>query len=293
MGIPPREQWPSAIFEVVTPELASVWLTTNMDNNRLVSAHLVKTYRRDMLAGAWAVNHEAIAFNVRGELYEGQHRLRAIVESGVPCLMLVCRNMPMESIVGSGRGRPRSFADILRMMGDNSISSSVVAAATLIGGMTGEPRRSTHQISTLVQKYGEHIYPIDGIIPHRRNLGQASLRAGLAFCRPANEDMVDQFAARISDGEGLEKGNPILTLRNYLLFGSTRDGETGRKQRFLATCSMVERYISVVSTTSVRIRPSVFLKYAESLWGFTAEDMHDYASLSVGVNNKTKLILEA
>src|SRR5262245_41386859 len=80
-------------FMTVTPELAHAWLTSNVKNRKLRD-EVVKSYARDMVNGNWVITHQGVAFNDKHELIDGQHRLNAIVESGVPVMMLVTFGLP-------------------------------------------------------------------------------------------------------------------------------------------------------------------------------------------------------
>ena len=72
----------------VTPELAEFWLTQN-SANRNVRREVWKAYARDMAAGAWKVTAETIKMSPAGRLLDGQHRLQAVVASGVTVPMFV------------------------------------------------------------------------------------------------------------------------------------------------------------------------------------------------------------
>jgi hypothetical protein len=70
-------------YELITPELASSLLETN-SNNRNLSKGTVEAYANDMLAGNWDESvGDAISIDTDGVLRNGQHRLSAIVLSGV------------------------------------------------------------------------------------------------------------------------------------------------------------------------------------------------------------------
>lgn len=80
----------------VTPEMAKVWLSKNT-RNRHINRRRVSMYAREMKAGKWMPHHQGIAFYDDGALADGQHRLAAIVESGVSVPMMVARGLPKES----------------------------------------------------------------------------------------------------------------------------------------------------------------------------------------------------
>jgi hypothetical protein len=74
---------PRRMRMMVTPELAKQWLEANT-HNRPLSEELVIAYMVDMLDGRWQYNGDAIRFDHTGRLIDGQHRLHACIEAGVP-----------------------------------------------------------------------------------------------------------------------------------------------------------------------------------------------------------------
>ncbi len=78
--------------KVITPEMAEKYLEHNSDNRKMRQA-TIATYADDMKNGRWEMTHQGIAFNTAGELVDGQHRLAAIVLSGVPIRMVITKNV--------------------------------------------------------------------------------------------------------------------------------------------------------------------------------------------------------
>lgn len=101
---------------LITPEMAAEWLTRNKIN-RAVRQHAVDHYARQMRLGQWRLTHQGICVDAGGNLVDGQHRLRAIVESQVSVEMMVTTlgetttalAMPLDT------GMLRSYADILNI----------------------------------------------------------------------------------------------------------------------------------------------------------------------------------
>jgi hypothetical protein len=58
----------------VTPAMAQQWLKHN-DFNRPLNQRLVEKYAGQMRAGNWQRTHQGIAFDSRGIILDGQHRL--------------------------------------------------------------------------------------------------------------------------------------------------------------------------------------------------------------------------
>ncbi len=73
---------------MVTPELATQWLEKNTDNRPMRQSH-VELLAREMREGKWQLMPDGIAFDTNGVLMNGQHRLWAVVESGMTVPMRV------------------------------------------------------------------------------------------------------------------------------------------------------------------------------------------------------------
>ncbi len=65
-----------------------------------------------MKEGHFQLTHQGIAFNEDGELFDGQHRLLAVMKSGVPVQMVVTRGANSLAWTATDIGVKRSFADI-------------------------------------------------------------------------------------------------------------------------------------------------------------------------------------
>lgn len=96
----------------ISPEQAAKWLERN-DNNRNVNVAKVKKMAKDMREGHWDTTHQGIAIASDGTLVDGQHRLLAIVESGVTVRMNVTFNAAKSQHIDSGN--IRSMANRVQM----------------------------------------------------------------------------------------------------------------------------------------------------------------------------------
>ena len=102
----------STAIETITPRIASSYLELNHRNRPLRKTH-IRSLAFDMINGDWQVTHQGIAFDTNGTLIDGQHRLYAIIEAGVPIKMLVTRGCSASSFSILDRGANRSPSDIL------------------------------------------------------------------------------------------------------------------------------------------------------------------------------------
>ena len=88
----PEEFGLTVEVEIITPENAQAYLTNNAFH-RKIKKKKVEEYVKDMKDGKWRLNGKVIVFDKNGRLLGGQHRLAAVVESGVPLTSLVVRGV--------------------------------------------------------------------------------------------------------------------------------------------------------------------------------------------------------
>lgn len=114
----------SNVLVHITPLIAAEWLKRNL-TNRDVKPSKLKEYVRDMLAGAWRLTHQGIAFDRTGSLVDGQHRLLAICEAGVGVTMYVATGLDPQDRALVDIGAKRSPNDALVLSGRRTGFGSV------------------------------------------------------------------------------------------------------------------------------------------------------------------------
>jgi hypothetical protein len=88
---------PTGKIETITVAKAKKFLASMPDNQRAVRAtHVTKL--ADMLTeGLWQCNGDAIRINTNGEMFDGQHRCLAVVQTGIPIDTFVVRGLAVET----------------------------------------------------------------------------------------------------------------------------------------------------------------------------------------------------
>jgi len=130
----------------ITPEIAAEMLQHNK-NNRYVQNNTVAFYTEQMLRGQWKLNGEAIKFDWNGNLIDGQHRLLAVVNSGVTIQTYVIRNLNPESFDTIDTGRGRSASAVLScydIKNYSIIATSITAYLVLL--------KNSHSAMVLTEK---------------------------------------------------------------------------------------------------------------------------------------------
>jgi len=100
--------------ERITPKRAQELLAT-MRRNRPVRRKVVEGYVEEMQAGRWRSTGQGIAIDWDGHLMDGQHRLLAIIESGIAVEMDVTYNEDPDNFKVRDKHRRRTIADDLSL----------------------------------------------------------------------------------------------------------------------------------------------------------------------------------
>jgi len=219
-------QAPSEEWVKVTPDVAQAWLDKNENNRKLTSDRVIR-FAEDMEAGRWVDYHpHGVSFDNTGRLIDGQHRLHAVVLSGVPITMRVTMNLPPEMHAVFDLGTPRTAGEILRRQGVKD-PNQAAAIAVLVHwydqfpnyNWNGARHPSKTQINEFVleheQEMAEHVHAAHAVY---RSAGiprgpYGALR--LLVQRHGLMDAWDQWHEGMATGSRLDKGDPRLTLRNY------------------------------------------------------------------------------
>jgi hypothetical protein len=227
---------PSVEIIDVTPEIAEQWLSRN-PNNRNLRSQVINSYARDMLSGSWVLNGETVKISSEGQLLDGQHRLSAVVQAGATVPMIVVGNIPSEVMATVDAGAKRTYADALKLQGEEN--TSVLAAVTRRAVLwSGGYRTKIGSLSPTPHEMNEYLQD------NRRLRTSAEIAVKLAnrtllpasiigFCHwllsDLDPDEAGWFLARLADGDGLSADDPIAALRNRIVkmrVGGGRVNET-------------------------------------------------------------------
>lgn len=226
--------------ETITPEIAKAYLAKNV-NNRKPSDKTVSMYAREMKFNKWQLTHQGLALDENGDLLDGQHRLLAVIEAGMPIQMVVSRNVPRSTFMFVDNGRRRQAHQLLP--GDVTHRSSVASAARyllVIEGNAGVGSKTntiadsvywtnapTHEILECVERWPEleQAAQIASQIYSSAHITKAPNTAVIAqIMRTSHLDRLDEWAKGLEYGAGLQIGDPRLALRDkFLRFSSSRD----------------------------------------------------------------------
>lgn len=118
-------------IERITPALAEVYLGMNTTNRTMREKHVDRMVS-DINEGRWHMNGSSIVFNGDGTLLDGQHRLAAVVKSGVPVDMVVVRGVSKAAMATIDSNISRKTTDVAMMRGYRDTTQLIGTARLLI-----------------------------------------------------------------------------------------------------------------------------------------------------------------
>lgn len=223
----------------VTPKLAAQWLRMNK-KNRPLSGPTVDHYASQVHKGSWELTGDTIKFNGDGDLIDGQHRLRAIIQAGKPIKTLIVRGVPSTAFDRLDTGRTRNLRDVLaldgELTGNAATDFSVASAMRWVYRLSTDPtlgrkgRLTNHEILTFCQnlkgfknslKFGE----LSREITRSTALGMA---LHYLFSKKDRE-LADAFFIGLGEGAGLEAESPLHHLRERMIKDNMSKARIPRK----------------------------------------------------------------
>ena len=210
----------------ITPRLARKLLEQNTNNRDISPGNLAKI-KLIMERGEWELNGEAIKIAKNGRILDGQHRLMAAVETATTFSTLIVYGLDDETQETMDSGKSRTIANVLTLRGYKnaarlaSIVTSIIreeqwslkAAATGSTAYVVTPKQVVDrlQVEPSLEDLASNVRPLTALLSGRT--------AGLLYYVLSSVDADDAqyFFDRLVAGDGMERDNPILVLRNLLM----------------------------------------------------------------------------
>lgn len=212
-----------ATIEYITPEYANSILKMNTRNRSLNEKH-VDYLAREMMAGNWKENGDAIRMN-GNILIDGQHRLYAVIKSGITIKSVIVTGISASSFDTIDTGRIRSAGDALEVLGEKNsrnLAAALVATHKYYNGTVrgaNKSKMSNHDVIKLLKVYPEMRLSLLQI----NNKKKRTLLAPSILCSchyifsQIDRTDANEFFDRMCDGSGLSVNDPILALRDRLM----------------------------------------------------------------------------
>lgn len=244
---------------LVTPEIAAKWLSTQ-EGNRPLSNARVAEYASEMQRHNWHLTHQGIAFDEKGKLVDGQHRLWAVIESECSVPMFVAFDLSEDCVVEIDGGRPRNLTDRLGYCGVKTDKAHVSIVRVMLlhyyaqyfgaadGGYSWTRPKGVRIRTETIAKFHELVKPAVDFALNRAGSGKgkhACVCAAVA-CAWYTQDQgrLELFQQIVQTGEIHDsRDNAAIKFRDFLLkTGLTSGGESARKEIFLRASTALRAF---------------------------------------------------
>lgn len=230
----------------VTPEMAQKWLESNYDKQRPLNKKSVNRYANIMREGRWMVNCDAVGFDTEGRVINGQHRLHAIIASGVEVEMLVVTGLDSNVFEVQDNGAGRTAGQVLAVEGVKHYNATAAVVRRLIittkagkfGTATftgGQPFPVEHyMVREVANTYPSLIETMDFVINSKVGKVTNVTMVGLLhflYCHLYGNE-VATFVERLANGVGLTQNDPIYHLRERLVRSKASKTPLRREEEF-------------------------------------------------------------
>lgn len=231
-------------YTLVTPELASKWLSQNIQN-RQVRPSAVMSLTKKILSGQWEPDiPDHIAFYEDGTLANGQHRLLAIERANISVKTKVDYDIPKSAAICIDTGKSRTFSDNVKILTGETFYTkklSNVMRACFAGGskLTHEDHlkianRYKGQILTLIELFSKS----------KSFVSSTNMMAAvfLAYMSGVDYDTLYKFIEILNSGRAYyDKDETVIMLRDKLLFETN-----GRRKSSGVYQSDIKKYENVI-----------------------------------------------
>jgi len=220
----------------ITPSIAREWLRRNVKNQRKLKPQKIKDYAVEMLAGRWSSTAGEISFDTKDRMFNGQHRLLAIIRANIPVDIQVKFNCDPEDFKKIDRGAARDNGDVLQILGEDNakVLSSSINWAYKIDQVLQEGRSEASirpggglgpddmmEFLSLHPDIRDSVKAMMKIPVTRLAVTRALAVAIHYFFSTQNKRQATEFVRAVFEGDGLSKRSPEFMLRERLLTHAT------------------------------------------------------------------------
>jgi len=205
---------------VITPEIAKQYLQRNTHNRKIQKAK-VEHFVKLLLDGLWTVSNDNIAFDVNGVLVNGQHRLQAVIDSGISITQLVMFGVPESAQQYMDVGTPRTLNQALSLAGISGGAQKAAAYVTIKAVL--DPKSHKVGMETYT-KYKELDPIIDKVLNHseaKREFARGGIPGIIALLiKLHGESQVMEFFDTVVKGINvIDASNAAYQFREWYLDG--------------------------------------------------------------------------
>jgi hypothetical protein len=219
---------------VITPEMARELLTNNTANRPIKPNHII-FLMKEIVSGNWKFNGDPIRIGHDGSLIDGQHRLTAVIRTGIAIETLLIDGLDPKVFDTIDSGARRSTGDTLSVFGEKNgrnLAAALVVVNDLIMGKNDfhhTVKISNSEILDMLNKYSgirESLYwgrAIDKLAPF-----SVSVALHYLFSLK-NKDKANTFFEAIHTGVNINNNDPTYWLRRRMIENATSKSKMTRR----------------------------------------------------------------
>ena len=253
--------------QLVTPELAKIYLSTN-EKNRSVKERKLIRFANDIMLGKWKEDTgETIKFSKCGKLIDGQHRLLAVIKANKPIDIHISEGHEYSIFDVLDTGTSRSVSDAFSIAGIKMANTipSIIATYNWLknGSMTSRVDNSKSSSQILEQYYLD--------VEHWENMARAShtyylsinkiiapstIGGTYAYLYDINSVIANKFFNQLCTGYGIENESVSL-LRNQLTKDKLSMYKMSSQMKFAFIIKTWNAYVSGKTIKQLKFNPDL------------------------------------
>lgn len=219
----------------ITPAVAQAMLDYNT-KNRPLNERRAHRLANQMQKGEWRLTFSPIVFAKSGRLQDGQHRLRAVVISGVSIQAYVAFGDADENFAFLDTGRPRNGADIFAINGVTRAAMMSAASRWVLGydsdNITSEAKGAGE--TTIAQLYAFFIQhpklmesvPVGEAFARSKLAPPSAMAAMHYICARKNRAVADEFFTNVATSSNLKRNSPAWKLHQVMVKNASENHRT-------------------------------------------------------------------
>lgn len=220
----------------ITPNMAEKLLKVN-DINRPVNRANLQYWTRELLSGKYEPTHQGIAVSGTLDdprtLIDGQHRLMAIIETGIPARFNISTNVPISAFANTDGGKPRSMGERTKIDSKSLQVLMFFSANRHVKKFKPSPNDITEM--------GEIVLPylnFKGATRGVRSLTTAPIRSAFTVMNMIGE-LTNEYIGFVN-GDFDNMTNSLCALYRRQMINPIRGGSVDARKLFCATIKCLE-----------------------------------------------------
>lgn len=248
----------TAKLEKITPKMAEKLLENNV-HNRNLRQDVVDKYARSMRLDLWESNGESIIVASDGSVLDGQHRLWAVLESGVMIEEWIIRGVDPNAYKSIDNGLGRSLTDHATL--------ADIKNAKTISGAVRHIFRCVNDYTTMSSVYNctptemiDFYYKnpdLDDSVPYGRKCKKFIVAAiGAAYhymFHRINADKANAFFDALATGEFSTGMSAVRAFRERLITAAMKKERRDKLENTVKIAMMIKAWNAFYSGKDVRV----------------------------------------